>query len=252
MPLDQDALGFDPGKVFDAVASNYEANRPTYPAALFDALERAVGPLAGRRVLDVGAGTGISARALAQRGALVVAVDPSHAMATTLRDASSGLAASLGRAEALPVADGAAQLVTFAQAWHWVRLPDAAVECRRVLAPGGRLALWWNVSEDEGAFFDALLDECGIDRYGGRDRQDDRSSLVEVGGFASVRHDAVRWRWSVPLEHWMSTVQTRSELAKLGPGAGERLGAIEAVARRFFPDGVVAEWFTARLAVAVP
>jgi SAM-dependent methyltransferase len=250
--IDHSRLGFDPGSVFDSVAGGYEATRPTYPDALYDALERLAGPLAGRRVLDVGAGTGISARALAARGANVVALDPSLAMAQTLRAASGSTPATLGRAEALPIRAGSADLVTCAQAWHWVRLPDAALECRRVLGRGGRLALWWNVSEDEGAFFDALAAECGIDRYGGRVRQDDRASLVDVGGFSDVAHDALRWEWTVSIEHWMETVQTRSILAKLGPGAADRLGAIEDVARRFFPDGRVSEWFTTRLAVAIP
>jgi ubiquinone/menaquinone biosynthesis C-methylase UbiE len=45
---------------FDAVADAYEAARPSYPDGVFDAL----GPLAGLRVLDVGAGTGIATRAL--------------------------------------------------------------------------------------------------------------------------------------------------------------------------------------------
>jgi SAM-dependent methyltransferase len=245
-------LGFDPGSVFDSVAGGYQATRPNYPDSLYDALERHVGPLAGRRVLDVGAGTGISARALAARGGIVVAVDPSLAMAATLRSASVSLPATLGRAEALPIASGSADLITCAQAWHWVRLPDAAIECRRVLGVGGRLALWWNVSEDEGAFFDALAAECGIDRYGGRVRQDDRASLVDVGGFSDLVTDAVRWEWTVPIEHWMRTVQTRSILAKLGTDASERLGAIEDVARRFFPGGSVTEWFTTRLAIAIP
>ena len=108
------------------------------------------------------------------------------------------------------------------------------------------------MSEDEGAFFDALAAECGIDRYGGRVRQDDRASLVDVGGFSDLVTDAVRWEWTVPIEHWMQTVQTRSILAKLGPGATGRLDAIEDVARRFFPGGSVTEWFTTRLAVAIP
>jgi SAM-dependent methyltransferase len=250
--VDHVRFGFDPGSVFDSVADGYEANRPSYPDSLYDALERVVGPLAGRRVLDVGAGTGISGRALAARGARLVALDPSLSMARTLRGASGSLPATLGRAEALPIASGAAELVTCAQAWHWVRLPDAAVECRRVLGAGGRLALWWNVSEDEGAFFDALAAECGINRYGGGVRQDDRASLVDVGGFSDVAADAVRWRWTVPIDHWMQTVQTRSILAQLGPGATGRLDAIEDVARRFFPGGSVTEWFTTRLAVAIP
>jgi SAM-dependent methyltransferase len=250
--VDHARLGFDPGSVFDSVAGGYEANRPSYPDSLYDALERIVGPLAGRRVLDIGAGTGISGRALAARGARVVALDPSLAMATTLRSASRDLPVTLGRAEALPVKNAGAELITCAQAWHWVRLPDAAVECRRVLAADGRLALWWNVSEDEGAFFDALAAECGIDRYGGRVRQDDRASLVETGGFSDVISDAVRWEWTVPIEHWVEAVQTRSILAKLGPEASDRIDAIEGVARRFFPGGSVTEWFTTRLCVAIP
>jgi SAM-dependent methyltransferase len=245
-------FGFDPGSVFDSVADSYQDTRPGYPDALFEALERLVGPLAGRRVLDLGAGTGISTRGLARRGAAVVALDPSLAMARTLRAATGQVPATLGRAENLPIAGGAVELVTSAQAWHWVRLPEAALECRRVLAPGGRLALWWNVSEDEGAFFEALISECGIGRYGFGIRQDDDVSLIDVGGFRDVQRNELRWEWTVPVEHWMQSVQTRSILAKLGPGAKERVQAIESVVRRHFPDGRVTEWFTTRLAVVVP
>jgi SAM-dependent methyltransferase len=247
-----DQLDFDPGSVFDPVASNYQDLRPGYPDALFDALERIVGPLEGRRVLDVGAGTGISTRALASRGARVVAADPSMAMAGVLRSVSPHQPATLGRAEALPVGSGLLDLVTFAQAWHWVRLPEAAVECRRVLREGGRLALWWNVSRDESAFLDELEARCGVSRYGGREHQDDEASLVDLGGFSSVVHDSVRWEWRVPVEHWLATTTTRSELAKLAGASLEQLGEIEAVVRRHFPDGEAREWFTAWLTVATP
>jgi len=249
---DSARFGFDPGTVFGPVAASYQATRPAYPDALYDAIEHVVGRLAGRRVLDVGAGTGISGRALAARGANVVAADPNLDMARTLRAQSPPLASVLGRAEALPVKTGWAQLVTFAQVWHWVDVPAATLECRRVLGPGGRLALWWNVAEDEPAFHDDLESECGIERYGSGNRQDDRESLVDIGGFTEVVREAVPWDWSVPVEQWLAHVATRSVLARLGSGARARMGAIEAVARRHFPDGVVTERFTTRLAVAVP
>jgi SAM-dependent methyltransferase len=245
-------LGFDPVSVFDAVADGYEANRPAYPDSLYDAIEAIVGPLDGRLVADVGAGTGISTRALAARGARVVAVDPSLAMARMLRTGSGALPAALGRAERLPLLTGSVDLVTFAQAWHWVQIPAAPVECRRVLSSSGRLVLWWNVSEDADELYDALETECGVGRYGGRDRQDDADRLVRTGGFSRLIKDAVRWEWRVPVEHWLQTVQTRSVLARLGPGAADRLDTIESVVRRFFPDEVVSEWFTVRITVAVP
>ncbi len=243
--------GFDPGSVFDPVADGYQAARPGYPDAFYDLLERVVGPLAGRLVLDVGAGTGIATRSLAARGARVVAVDPSLAMARTLRRASNA-PVTLGRAERLPVVAGSVDLITFAQAWHWVRVPDAAAECRRVLAGGGRLALWWNVDEGGGELARALDRECGIHPYGTRDRQDDRARLVDEGGFRDLLTDSVRWSWQVPVEQWLQAVATRSVLARLGPAAAERLSAIESVVRRHAPEGVVTEQFTTRLTVAVP
>ncbi|MER7177384.1 SAM-dependent methyltransferase, partial [Streptomyces mesophilus] len=50
---------------FDAVAAQYATARPDYPPELFETLEELTGtPLDGRRVLDVGAGTGIASRLL--------------------------------------------------------------------------------------------------------------------------------------------------------------------------------------------
>src|SRR3954451_13521718 len=56
---------------FDSVVGLYDRGRPRYPRAIFDALE----PLAGTRIVEGGAGTGIATRQLTARGANVVAVD---------------------------------------------------------------------------------------------------------------------------------------------------------------------------------
>lgn len=80
---------------FDAVAVQYAAARPGYPPALFDAVEELAGqPLAGARVLDVGAGTGIATRLLAERGAWVTAVEPGAAMAAELHAAHPAVPSS--------------------------------------------------------------------------------------------------------------------------------------------------------------
>lgn len=67
---------------FDGAASRYAAHRPSYPPALFDAVEELAGrPLRGADVADIGAGTGLATRHLHARGARVVAVEPGAAMA---------------------------------------------------------------------------------------------------------------------------------------------------------------------------
>lgn len=97
-----------------------------------------------RRVLDVGAGTGaLLARLRADRpGLAAAAVDLAPGMAALARDRLGAAAVSAGDAEALPFHGGAFDLVVSTSALQWLpRLEPALAEARRVLAPGGALAL---------------------------------------------------------------------------------------------------------------
>jgi SAM-dependent methyltransferase len=115
----------------------YELGRPDYPRAALEplALSR------GLDVLDLAAGTGKLTRLLAESGATVTAVEPVAEMRAVLPESVRTLD---GTAEAIPVEDGAVDLVTVAQAFHWFDGDAALVEIHRVLRPGGRLALVWN------------------------------------------------------------------------------------------------------------
>jgi SAM-dependent methyltransferase len=134
------------GRSFGAVASGYAALRPTYPA---DAVEFLLGPDSSpRRVLDLGAGTGLLTEVVRDLGHEVLAVDPSAEMLAQLRDRLPGVRAVVGSAESLPTDDGSVDAVVAGQAAHWFEPEDAAREIRRVLRPGGVLGLIWN-SRDE-------------------------------------------------------------------------------------------------------
>jgi len=128
---------------FGRAVDVYERARPGYPAA---ALDWALPPGA-RRVADVGAGTGKLTRSLVQRGLDVTAVEPDDAMRTELARRVPAARAVAGRGEALPLPDASMDAVLFAQAWHWVDPDAGSAEAGRVLAPGGRLGLLWNVRD---------------------------------------------------------------------------------------------------------
>lgn len=117
---------------------DYAAHRPTYTEALADVLAE----LAPDRALavDVGCGTGQLTVLLAPRFDAVVGMDRSASQieaATPARNVDY----SVGPAERVDVPDGAASLVTVAQAAHWFDLPVFYDEVRRIARPGAVLAL---------------------------------------------------------------------------------------------------------------
>ncbi len=122
---------------FTPAAADYPLYRRAFPAELFDRLARFGIGLPGQAALDVGAGSGLMAAALASRGAKVCLTDLSAA----LMNQSNLDRRVVGRAERLPFADETFDLVTAAQAWHWFDRRVAPFEIRRVLRPGGWVAV---------------------------------------------------------------------------------------------------------------
>ena len=129
---------------FGAAADLYDSIRPTYPV-------EAVRWLLGdepRRVVDLGAGTGIFSRVVASLGHHVVAVEPDEGMRGKLVATSPGVSAVAGSAEAIPLAEGSVDAVVAAQAYHWFDHDVAHEEIARVLRPGGVFGPIWNVRDE--------------------------------------------------------------------------------------------------------
>lgn len=129
---------------FGEEAAAYERGRPTYPPDAIDWLL----PQGARDVLDLGAGTGKLTVRLVERGLDVVAVDPIPEMLEVLSSSLPDTPALLGTAEDIPLPDSHVDSVLVAQAWHWFDPDRAIAEVARVLRPGGRLGLVWNVRDE--------------------------------------------------------------------------------------------------------
>jgi SAM-dependent methyltransferase len=130
---------------WSATSDDYARHRQGFPPRFFDLITREGLFAPGMRVLDLGTGTGVVARALAARSAQVLGLDPAPGQVAAARRLAeeAGLSARFeeGLAERTGQPDAAFDLVVAAQAWHWFDRGLAAAEALRVLKPGGALLI---------------------------------------------------------------------------------------------------------------
>ena len=126
--------------VFNRLATDY-GERPGYPPRLVDRLAALAG--ATGLVVDLGAGSGLLAVPLAERGHPVRAVDPAEAMLERLRQRAGALPVTCvhAAAERTGLPAGEASLAIVADAIQWVEPGSAGREAARLLSPGGAVAV---------------------------------------------------------------------------------------------------------------
>lgn len=132
---------------FSDRVTNYVRYRPGYPAGLIDALREQTQLSATSSIADIGAGTGIFTALLLPHAGSVQAVEPNEPMRayaeSTLGD-NPRFHSVAAPAEATTLPDASVDLITVAQAFHWLDPVAARREFARILKPGGHVALIWN------------------------------------------------------------------------------------------------------------
>jgi SAM-dependent methyltransferase len=224
--------------------ADYARYRPSYPPAAIDALLDGLGDPALLTIADVGAGTGISSRLLAARGAHVIAIEPNPEMRAAaeaphvdVRDAA---------AERTGLTDASVDVVTAFQAFHWFATPAAVAEFARVLRPGGRVALVWNVRNDDDAFTKAYggiadLNSDAAARAGQRSEDPDLPALLGSTGLENLRAAEFESGQRLDLESLIGRARSASYVPREGPEYERIVQDLSALHERFAdPGGMVA------------
>jgi SAM-dependent methyltransferase len=216
----------DRAESFGAVAAAYDTYRPSYPAALIDDL-MASGPA---DVLDIGCGTGKAARLFADRGARVLGVEIDAGMAAVAR--GHGLSVEIAAFEDWDDRGRRFDLITCAQAWHWVDPAVAGPKAARLLRPDGMLALFWNIDQlapEVRTVVEEVYQRVAPELVEPRDAGDDQThlrALQAAGGFATIEAVTYPGDRVWPVDEWIGNVGTQSNHLLLGPRLAAVLDAL--------------------------
>jgi SAM-dependent methyltransferase len=210
-------------------AELYDRVRPSYPPALIKRLMQDH-PVT---VLDVGCGTGKAARLFADRGAQVLGLEPDPRMAAIAR--RHGLAVEEGTFEAWEPQGRSFDLLTCAQAWHWVEPVGGALKAAQVVGHGGRIGLFWNVGRPPEAIREpvdavyamrapSLVEQSIVLGAGLEERAGLASeSLTASGKWAQIGIETFAWERTYSTGDWLDQIQTHSDHRGLPP---EQLAAL--------------------------
>jgi SAM-dependent methyltransferase len=174
----------DSSAVWAGEASRYDQTRPSPPAVLVDLLTQLIQTPHPRLVVDLGCGTGRSTTLWGERAEQVIGIEPSDDMRDqalrSLQDhpAAARITYQAGVAHQTGLASGSVDVVTCAQAFHWMEPAATLAEIGRILRPGGVFAAYdyswpptirWEVDQifqEVDARFEQLIQARGAQETG--------------------------------------------------------------------------------------
>ncbi len=255
-------------RAFGQDAELYDAMRPRYPAALVERVADHAGITRATRAVEVGSGTGIATLPFAELGCAVHCLELNDSMAAVARRKLARfprVKVETVRFEDWTAEDGAFDLVFCAQAWHWLAPEVRYRKAKRLLRPGGTLAVFANrdvavVEEVQPVYRRHGRPDRPAHREAWRDRHppdidagiaDARASIRRSGCFRDVEFHRFPWEQSYHAHDYVRLLRTYSDHSTLPADVLEPLlrdiaAAIEAA------GGFVTVRYEAVLMVARP
>jgi SAM-dependent methyltransferase len=159
---------------FSDRVNNYAKFRPSYPEEVIGFLQQTIGLQKEWTIADIGSGTGIFSELLLSNGYKVWGVEPNKEMREEAEKNLAGFkkfTSINGKAEQTFLTGNSIDLITVAQAFHWMDRDAAKEEFRRILNPKGFIVLLWNIRLTHTPFLKALEElkiKFGTDYKAGR------------------------------------------------------------------------------------
>lgn len=232
-----------PTERFGGLVDNYAKYRPSYPKEVVDFIELETGLQKDWNIADIGSGTGIFSTLLLERGYKVYGIEPNKNMrdaAETALQKFKKFTSINGTGEKTTLQDRSINLITVAQAFHWMNPEEAKLEFRRILKSPGYVALIWNIRTTDTPFltaFEQLKIDFGTDYKATRmlKENDVAAFFAPVGvKFASFPHYQL-----LDYEALKGQLLSTSYVPQEGKKHAEMVEKLEGLFNQFSENGLV-------------
>jgi SAM-dependent methyltransferase len=162
-------------------------------------------------------------------------------MLTRARDKVPGSHVVVADGGWIPFRDGSADLICFAQSWHWMDPHRRIAEAARVLRPEGRWAAWWSHARADGEpWFESYFEQIEATTVARRHERDtDRGADLAASDLFDVRdRQTFGWMRDTSIDRWLSDDRSKSYISSLRDSdRNELLERIRRTILEAFPDG---------------
>ena len=219
---------------FSDRAEDYVKYRPSYPADAIDIILEGLGENSQLVAADIGAGTGIASRLLAERGVNVIGIEPNVAM----REAAKPhpfIEFRDGTAEFTQLPDNSVDLVTCFQAFHWFNPEPTLLEFHRILKPSARLAVVWNNRDREDALtteYSRIVREAS-NNHPAESRMQSVEPLLVTPHFINIREYNFTYRQQLDLTGLIGRAMSVSYLPREGSAYEQLIDNFQKLYQRF-------------------
>jgi SAM-dependent methyltransferase len=210
-------------KSFDSVAISYDLYRPSYPNELVSIIQSVTGIPSSGRILEIGSGTGKATKLFAENGYYVHCIEPGINLVNVAKkrlEKYPKITYEITRFEEWKEKEQYYNLVTSAQAFHWIDPTIGYKKANKSLISRGYIALFWNmyigfesgIDQEIEAIYKELVPELAQQRENTEELIKQREDAIkESGEFINISVHRVEWSKKYDIDNYIGLLSTYSD-----------------------------------------